>query len=383
MSRITGRGSFWPNTAQRALLQLALGPAEHAAVRWQSLQPLDVTTLEPGSFSLLPLLHEGLSEAAPGDPQLGRLAGTYRSIWYRNRLLLDRLATLLPHLRREGIDGLLVGGASALLRWYPRLGLRPVGELELAVEPGSLERAVAAAGRAGWQPGRTQRPFVRMRDADERVLVVHAGVPPSVAGPAGRAGAYRILRARAVELEAVEGSPLVLDAGDELLLVCAVGARTAVPPSCQWLVDAYQIIRSGQLPPADELVGRARRFHLVEPLRTTVLYLAELLGRTGLEEHLAALETEPTSRRDRAAFLLAGRGGKRAAGPAQTLAAHLQATADEPLLGVATHFPRSLEERWGARGLLEVSALALRKTARLLRPEAQAGASRRNRSASS
>src|SRR5205823_8944901 len=51
-------GSFWPTPTQRALMEVSIGPAEEAPARWQALQPLEVTTLETGSFGLLPLLYE-------------------------------------------------------------------------------------------------------------------------------------------------------------------------------------------------------------------------------------------------------------------------------------------------------------------------------------
>ena len=272
------RGSFWPSTTQRALLEVALGPVDHAAARWRALQPLDVRVLEPGAFCLLPLLHDRLSEVLPDEPQLPRLAGTYRSVWYRNRLLIGRLTAVLALLREEGIDPLVLGGAAALLRWYPRLGLRPVKELELAVGPASLERAASAAMRAGWRPSGRPRLSIRMRDDEGWVLVVHSGLPPTMAGPVGRGDAYELVRARAAQLEAAGGTPLVLDAGDDLLFVCATGARVVLPRSCQWLVDVNSMIRSGKLPQRDELLARASHFHLVEPLRATIAYLAELLG---------------------------------------------------------------------------------------------------------
>ena len=150
MSRI-GRGhSFWPSATQQGLLEVVLGPVEQAAERWQALQPLDVEALESGSFALLPVLYERLREVAPDDPQLPRLLGTYRNIWYRNQLLLDRLAVLMPLLRRRAhVEPLLVSGLSAALRWYPRLGLRPVAQLELIVDRDVARKAVQVAGDAG------------------------------------------------------------------------------------------------------------------------------------------------------------------------------------------------------------------------------------------
>ena len=184
MSHSRRRGSFWPTPTQRALMEVALGPVEEASARWEALQPLDLTTLETGSFGLLPLLYERLRDVVPNEPQLPRLFGTYRSVWYRNQLLLDRLAVLLPLLReRARVEPLLVGGMSALLRWYPRLGLRPVPQLDLIVPRETAAETVKVSTYAGWRPATQTRSSTVLRDESRRVLVIHHGAPPAVAGP--------------------------------------------------------------------------------------------------------------------------------------------------------------------------------------------------------
>lgn len=383
MSRSARRGSFWPSTIQHALLQVALGPPEQAAARWQELQPLDVTKLEPGSFGLLPLLYERLTDVAPNEPQLPRLFGTYRSIWYRNSLLRDRLAVLLPLLRqRAGVQPLLVGGMSVLLRWYPRLGLRPVPQLELIVEAEAAEVAVKVAGYSGWRPSGRGRSRTALRDESGRLLVVHHGAPPALAGPLA-GDALPALLERARELESLEGTPLVLDAADELLFACAFGARTVLVKTCQWLVDANTILRLPDLVSPEDVLARARRVHLVEALRATVGYLGELTGDEIPAGYVGALDAEPATLRDRVAFTLAGVGGKRLAGTAQILASYLHATADDPLPRVVARLPYYLQDRWGADRLAAVPMLALWKTLRLLLRPVQASAPGRNRSASS
>lgn len=382
MSRGRRRGSFWPSATQRALMEVGLGPAERAAARWQALQPLDVTTLETGSFGLLPLLYERLREAVPDDPQLPRLFGTYRSVWYRNQLLLDRLAVLLPLLRRRAdVEPLLVGGMSALLRWYPRLGLRPVPVLELIVDRELAADAVKVSTYAGWQPTGRSRYATFLRDESRWVLVVHHGASPALVGPLGDEGSAA-LRERAIKLDGVEHTPLVLDPADELLFACATGARTVAMRTCQWLVDVYGLLRSPEAPAPDALLERARPAHLVAPVRATLHYLAEIVEDEVLSAHLAAFDAEPLQRRDRVSFALAGVGSG-LAGTAQVLATYLQATADDSALDAAVGLPRHLQERWGAKSLAEVPVLALRKALRLVIPQARASAPDRNRSASS
>jgi hypothetical protein len=364
-------------------MEVSLGPEEQAAARWHAMQPLDVTVLPTGSFGLLPPLYERLREVVPDNPQLPRLFGTYRSVWYRNQLLLDRLAVLLPLLRqRAAAQPLLVGGMSALLRWYPRLGLRPVPLLELSVERDIVEKAVKVSTYAGWQPNGQTRSSTVLRDESHRVLVIHHGVPPALIGPLGDEGAAA-LRERALELDAVEGTPLVLDPADELLFICASGARTVPVQTCQWLVDAYRMFQSPEAPDPETLLERARRVHLVAPTRATLHYLGEIADDEDLSAYIAAFDAEPVQRRDRAAFALAGVGGSRLAGAAQILAAYVQATADDPALRAAAHLPRHLQQRWDSKSLAGVPVIALRKALRLLSPQARTSAPDRNRSASS
>ena len=384
MTPRAARRSFWPDETQQALLRVALGPPEEAARRWDELQPLDVTTLPRGSFALLPLLHERLATVAPDEAQLPRLRGTYRRTWYRNQLFLRRLGRLLPRLRRRGLDPLLVGGAAGHLRWYPSPGLRPVTQLEVVVPYGTGQDALAVAAAMGWR--RVSRSGVASRLVDDRKLplVVYDGAPPVVAGPLGRDGGYRSLRERALELSRPDGSPLVLDPADELLFLCAVGARTAFPPTCQWLVDVHRLLRSGELPPVNDVIVRAHQLRLVEPLRETVACLADVFGVDGLAELLAALHAQPPSRRDRMAFRLGSLGSSRLAGPAQLLSTHLHTTAGASLPRTVARLPRHLQEHWGTPRVGDVPVVALRKVARIASPQRpQPADPARRRSASS
>ena len=102
-----------------------------------------------------------------------------------------------------------------------------------------------------------------------------------------------------------------------------------------------------------------------------------------LSAYIAVFDAEPLQRRDRVAFALAGVGGSRLAGVAQILAAYVQATADDPALRAAAHLPRHLQQRWDSKSLAGVPVIALRKSLRLLGPQARTSAPDRNRSASS
>ena len=325
MSRSEPPGSFWPDARQRALLQIVLGPAEQAAERWHALQPLDLSRLPTGSFGLLPLLYERLNAVAPDEPQLPLLHGTYRSTWYRNQLLLDRLGNLLPQLRDRGVDALLVGGGAAVRRWYPALGSRPVSPLELIVPADALAAVREACLASDWRPAGAGPSLARFVYQGAAPLVVHLGAPAPMAGPLGPQQGYVALREHALELPELDGTPLVLDPVDELLRICALGARFVLPPTCQWLIDVHQLLTSADRPPVEGLLERARRFRVVEPLRSTILYLGELLEPAGrIDDYVQPLAAARRNRRERIAFRLAGVHIGRLTGPAQRASTYLQ-----------------------------------------------------------
>lgn len=367
MSRTVRQGSFWPDPVQRGMLQVALGPSEKAAGRWAALQPLDIGSHPTGSFAVLPPLYERLASVAPDDPQLPLLHGTYRSTWYRNQLLLDRLARLLPLLSADGVDALVVGGAAAARRWYTSLGSRPFTALELIVPSGAGSNVRGACIAADWRPAGSGPWHARFVGEGSAALVVYAGAPAPLAGPLGPERAYDVLRGRARELSAAEGGQLVLDPADELLRLAATGARTVLPPSCQWLVDAHRLLSSEEAPPVEELIRRAREFRVLEPLRATVLYLAETLETPGIDRYVRALTGARGNRRERLAFQLAGAPAGRLTAPAQLVAGHLHASADGPLSRAVTRLPHHLQETWRTESPGEAVALGLRKGTRLLR----------------
>ena len=385
------RGSFWPTATQQALLRITLGPSDEAAERWRELQPIDIQALDPGSFCLLPLLYERLSEIAPADIRLPLLRGICRSNWLRNQLLIERVALLISALREREIEPVVIGGPAIIARWYSGLGSRPLPQFEFAVDPSEGAAAadtLVAGGWRAWSRDGVHRWFV---DGDGRKLVLHEGVPPLVAGPLGRAGAMRELRASAGYHDVLGAPMLMLGPVDELMIACGLGARTTVPPTIQWLVDAAKMLAAPGRPDCDELLARARRFHLVEPVRDTLSYLAQLTSAELAVYLTATSETAP--RRERLAYRLSGVRAGAFDGLPQVLASGLRATCEMPVRSALPRLPRHVQEIWGAPSLHQAAVLGVRKILRRVRrrwpPQdarrqaVSAAAVGRNRSASS
>ena len=117
------------------------------------------------------------------------------------------------------------------------------------------------------------------------------------------------LREHALELVDTEGTPLVLDAADELLFACAMGARTVPVQTCQWLVDVYRLLHSPEAPTADALLERARRVRLVAHVRATVRYLAEIADDEVLHDYAVGVRRR-TDRAEGSDCVRSGRSGR-------------------------------------------------------------------------
>ncbi len=332
--------SIWPTPLQESLLRLVLGPEEQVEERWRALQTFDLNELDPGTFCLLPLLHTRLEQASVEDPLFERIAGTYRSTWYRNQIAVQRLASLLSALGEQGVDAVVFGGPSAAQRFYPQLGHRPIPQLDLLVRPDRLgvAREVVAA-QAAWQRRLERADYLRFEDADRFVVVVHAGAPRYAAAGLGAAAALELLlpRARPLELGGVEAR--VLSPADEVVLAAGLGARATVPPTIQWVVDAAVAVRSLELT-GSQLARSASELRLVAVMRDLVGYLQRVLGpqEPGLGELQVALAGSRAGRRETLAYRL----GERDDRVSQRVGAYLRGKTGASLARTVLDLPRDL-----------------------------------------
>jgi hypothetical protein len=252
--------------------------------------------------------------------------------------------------------------------------------------------AARAAEAEGWRSSGGDGVHRWFVDHNGRRLVLHAGMPPLVSGALGRAGALRELRARAERLSMLGTPMLVLQPADELMIACGLGARTTIPPTIQWVLDTAAALAAPDRPQPHELLARARRYRLVEPVRDTIAYLARFAA-VELDGYLAALAAEPVSRRETVAYRMSGLRAGALVGLPLVLASGLRATSDLPASRALAGLPRQAQEAWGATSLRQTGAFAVQKLARLAtrrrqgqappRQSVSGSAVGRNRSASS
>jgi hypothetical protein len=125
-----------------------------------------------------------------------------------------RLALAFKGLRTEGHDPLLIKGWS-LMPLYPRVGQRPVGDMDLCVPPGQFDAV--------------RRWFAEHPDL-ATIVDLHSGVPDL------HDRSSPLLWQRSRQLPLGEGSVRVLSREDELRLLCVHFARHG---GCRplWLCD--------------------------------------------------------------------------------------------------------------------------------------------------
>jgi len=320
-----------PSATHEALLGVIAASPDDLEQRWRDLQPLDLDRIENGSMPLLLLLYERLRVAAIDDPLLPRLRGAYRNVWYRNQLQMNRLPDALE---RAGHGAIVFGDLVVATRYYGDSGLRLITRLEF----------MSAAAR----------PIV---GCDQ---IVHRGAPPHLAGPTRRHALYVAFEGRKEERRIGSETVATLEAGDELLLACASGVAAMPAPPLQWLLDVWQILRSGRVTDPIRVAADAEAVGIALQLRDTVTYLTELDRTLDAASLSAALLATPIRRRDRVAHRLSGSLPGRTSSARYILGSYLRLTRLEPTRKVVVGLPAHLAEQWGVRPV-EVAWVAARK----------------------
>jgi hypothetical protein len=322
-----------PSSTHEALLRVIAASPDDLEQRWCDLQPLDLDRIENGSMPLLLLLYDRLRVAGIDDPLLPRLRGAYRNVWYRNQL---QMRSLPEALERAGHGALVFGDLAVATRYYRDSGLRLITRLEF----------MSAAARP-------------MADSDQ---IVHHGAPLHLAGPTRRHALYDAFEGRKEERRIGSETVATIEAGDELLLACASGVAAVPAPPLQWLLDVWQILRSGRVTDPIRVAADAETAGIALQLRDTVAYLAELDRTLDAASLSAALLAIPIRRRDRVADRLSRSRPGRTSSARCILGSYLRFTRLEPSWKVAAGFPAHLAEQWGVRPV-EVAWVAARKAA--------------------
>jgi len=296
-----------PGAAERARAALAGSaqrPAEFAA--------------EARSQRIAAIVLEAAGQLGAPEPAVGELRAAVRGEAARALVLESAAAELAQAARAGNLAAVLVKGP-ALARRYGGRSLRPFGDLDLLVAPGSLpgwEQCLGALGYAPmprgdrtWRRGALEWVDLHAKSSDlVGVIDVPEGLSPVRLDLPG-------MFARA---EQPEGLPFpALSAEDELILAAGHGLGVHVFEKLVWLLDvavlAAQVRDPGRLlelagsSGAGRLLGHAleiaRRLDLAEPPEGLLGALRP--ARTGRLERRLVARLIRGGLPDRAQFLLA------------------------------------------------------------------------------
>ena len=308
-----------PDEGRDTLMSAALDPPDTALESWRQWERsgADART-DPVARRWLPLIGHNLRDA-PVEPAVRALfVEARRDAWASNLRLLDAARPALESLAAAGIRTMLLKGAVLANPLYTEPGLRPIGDVDVLVEPLHALEATRIVEELGW---------VAVRAPRERDLLLAHGVdlrkPPHGAldlhhyllAECCWAGADRGVWQRAQPMTSVTSTTVVPAAADLLLHVCVHGVRWSPVHAGHWVADAVRIIQTaGERLDWDVVVAEAARRRLGLQMMHA-LRVVRARGHADVPQAvLDTLKRQPASWRDRLECRVKGRPAASAGG---------------------------------------------------------------------
>ena len=237
-----------PDERRDALMSAALDPPDRALESWRRWERAgrDVRA-DPVALRWLPLIGRNLS-GAPVDPGTRALfLDVRRQAWISNLRLLDAARPVFEALAGAGIRTLLLKGAALVLTSCNAPGLRPIGDVDVLVEPEHARTAKRIVEQLGWVAwrGHSERDFplahgLAFQKPPHGTLDLHWYLLAECCWP----GADRGLWPRARTLTSISPMTFVPSPADLLLHVCLHGLRWSPVHAGHWISDAVCILHA-------------------------------------------------------------------------------------------------------------------------------------------
>jgi hypothetical protein len=140
------------------LLHAALAPDDLFPSRYAAWR--DAVDPQPSieAYSLLQLLAPRLRGRDDGDPLVDLCRRQYRLVWGKTRLLERRHGAILALLDHASIPCVVLKGPALQPLYYRDPGLRPMGDLDLLIQPARFGEAVTCLLEAGWRSDEFAKP---------------------------------------------------------------------------------------------------------------------------------------------------------------------------------------------------------------------------------
>lgn len=279
------RETCWPNSNQLLLLKAALLSGDAAMSAWaQWSRDGDLQSIEAKSSRLLPAIYVNLRRHHVESEIIERLAGIYRYTWYKNQMLLKAAQGLLSRFEAAGMQPILLKGMALALDAYGDLGLRPMNDIDIFIEPGQAEAAFADLSDQGWKV-RSERSetdqlkythSLSWQSEKDFIIDVHWYAITNRNDRQSNAVVAR--HAKRIERD---GFGYRIPAPSEhLLLVIDHGLKwERNQPALHWIMDSWMLLTlQGEQIEWERLIEEARARRLGYTLFQGLSYLQETLG---------------------------------------------------------------------------------------------------------
>lgn len=216
-----------------------------ALKKWQT--SLDLDRIDAGSYRLLPLVTWRLHELRHQSNIPPIFWGCLRQSWVSSKQMQKTAVAAIKHLNEKGVPALIFKGLMLDLVAYPKHGLRPMLDVDIAIPRSDSAKAWDALVENGWRPSlsreRAINPYLMALEfshssygnVDLHFNFFHGSLDEGVTS---------ILWKNARSVQIHEQYCLGLCDGDLLLQVIAHGLQINELPSIRWIPDAVFILRN-------------------------------------------------------------------------------------------------------------------------------------------
>lgn len=301
-----------PDEGRDTLMSAGLDPSGAALESWRRWERsgADART-DPVARRWLPLIGRNLRDAPVDPPVRAMFAEARRHAWASNLRLLDAARPALELLTAAGIRTMLLKGAVLANPPYYEPGLRPIGDVDVLVEPIHAHAATRLLEESGWVAWR--------RPSERDLLLTHAlnlWRPPHGAldvhwhllAECRWEGADEGVWQRAQPMPSMTPTTVVPSAADLLFHICVHGLRWSPVHAGHWVADAVGIIQTagGRLD-WDVVIAEAARRRLGLQMAHALDVVRER-GHVDVPQAVSTrLKQQPVSWRDRLECRLKGR----------------------------------------------------------------------------
>lgn len=294
----------WPTPDQELLLRASLlvGDAAHEAWdRWTGTPAARV--LDPESYRLFPLLFKRLNQERISDSWRDMLATAYKAAWTANQVQFRDAGIVLEALRDAGIRTIVLKGAALTTLYYEDVGVRPMGDVDMAIHPADVPKTLEILGDLGWQaliPVTSVTTEIihstGLCHDSKRSIDLHWHAMQECCSPE----ADTVFWEGAMEMRLGAADTLALNPADQLIHVCVHGSVWQRHPPIHWIADAMKILEaSTMMIDWDRVANQVERWRLILPVREGLAYLNSRLDAPIPNEALARLDAMPVPRIER------------------------------------------------------------------------------------